>query len=88
MRLKQDESEEVSSCCEFVVNRLSIVAWCYKLSKVQVRIFTNNNALVCRCEHIYMSTKDNKKVLVGWLFGFYGKSTFVGYLMSNPFSWK
>ena len=23
--------------------------------------------------------------LVGWLFGFYGVSTFVGYLMSNPF---
>ena len=21
---------------------------------------------------------------VGWLFGFYGKSTFVGYLMPNP----
>ena len=23
--------------------------------------------------------------LVGWLFGFYGISTFVGYLMPNPF---
>ena len=26
--------------------------------------------------------------LVGWLVGFYGISTFVGYLMPNPFSWK
>ena len=26
--------------------------------------------------------------LVGWLFGFYGISTFVGYLMSNPFLYK
>ena len=26
--------------------------------------------------------------LVGWLFGFYGTSTFVGYLMPNPFLYK
>ena len=26
--------------------------------------------------------------LVGWLVGFYGILTFVGYLTSNPFSWK
>ena len=27
-------------------------------------------------------------VIVGWLFGFYGISTFVGYLMPNPFLYK
>ena len=27
-------------------------------------------------------------LVVGWLFGFYGKSTFVGYLMLNPFLYK
>ena len=26
--------------------------------------------------------------LVGWVFGFYGISTFVGYLMPNPFLQK
>ena len=26
--------------------------------------------------------------LVGWLFGFYDISTFVGYLMANPFLYK
>ena len=26
--------------------------------------------------------------LVGWLVGFYGISTFVGYLMPNPFLYK
>ena len=26
-----------------------------------------------------------RPLLVGWLFGFYGISTFVGYLMPNPF---
>ena len=26
--------------------------------------------------------------LVGWLFGFYGVSTFVGYLMPNPFLYE
>ena len=26
--------------------------------------------------------------LVGWLFGFYSISTFVGHLMPNPFSYK
>ena len=26
--------------------------------------------------------------LVGWLVGFYGISTFVGYLTPNPFLWK
>ena len=25
---------------------------------------------------------------IGWLFGFYGISTFVGYLMPNPFLYK
>ena len=29
-----------------------------------------------------------EKILVGWLFGFYGISTFVGYLMPNPFICK
>ena len=27
-------------------------------------------------------------VLVGWLFGFYGISTLVGYLMPNPFLYE
>ena len=26
--------------------------------------------------------------MVGWLFGFYGISTFVGYLIPNPFLYK
>ena len=26
--------------------------------------------------------------LIGWLFGFYGISTFVGYLLPNPFLYK
>ena len=30
----------------------------------------------------------NIRLLVGWLFGFYGISTFVGYLMPNPFLYK
>ena len=30
----------------------------------------------------------DKNRLVGWLFGIYGISTFVGYLMSNPFLYK
>ena len=37
--------------------------------------------------------KSNPKImnslwLVGWLVGIYGISTFIGYLMPNPFLWK
>ena len=28
------------------------------------------------------------EIVVGWLVGFYGISTFVGYLISNPFLYK
>ena len=28
------------------------------------------------------------KILIGWLFGVYGISAFVGYLMANPFLYK
>ena len=28
------------------------------------------------------------KMFVGWLFGFYGISTFIGYLMPNPLLYK
>ena len=33
--------------------------------------------------HFFLSQTD-----VGWLFGFYGLSTFVGYLMPNSFLYK
>ena len=38
---------------------------------------------VCVCVCVYMYV-----YMVGWLFGFYGISTFVGYLMPNPFLCK
>ena len=36
--------------------------------------------------HLYKKKKN--EALIGWLFGFYGISTFVGYLMPNPFLYK
>ena len=33
-------------------------------------------------------SNDTRSFYVGWLFGFYGISTFVGYLMPNPFLYK
>ena len=44
--------------------------------------------------YIYMWLYDIQLILiiistkVGWLGGFYGISTFVGYLTPNPFLWK
>ena len=35
---------------------------------------------LCRTAHLFR--------LVGWLVGFYGILTFVGYLMPNPFLYK
>ena len=35
-------------------------------------------------KYVYKSLGDNTH-MVGWLFEFYGISTFVGYLMLNPF---
>ena len=32
--------------------------------------------------------KNNKQAKDGWLVGFHGISTFVGYLMPNPFLYK
>ena len=39
---------------------------------------------------VNIQNKNTEKLLnlVGWLFGFYGRSTFVGYLMPNPFLYK
>ena len=36
----------------------------------------------------YLMPKFNSFLMVGWLFGFYGISTSVGYLMPNPFLCK
>ena len=33
-------------------------------------------------------TENLKSFILGWLFGFYGISTFVGYLMPNPSLYK
>ena len=38
--------------------------------------------------NISMGTQLNCSKLVGWLVGFYGISTFVDYLISNPFLYK
>ena len=37
---------------------------------------------------VQINDKEVKFQLVGWLFGFYGISTFVGYLMPNPIFMK
>ena len=44
-----------------------------KNSKIELYGFRNNG---------------KKRWFTGWLFEFYGISTFVGYLMPNPFSYK
>ena len=42
----------------------------------------------CGKDQVYMTLLPTKMQLVGWLVGFYGISTFVGYLMPNPFLYK
>ena len=38
--------------------------------------------------HKYLLDQETVDLIVGWLFGFYGISTFVGYLKPIPFLYK
>ena len=37
---------------------------------------------------VQLAYLDDNDIIFGWLFDFYGISTFVGYLMPNPFLYK
>ena len=50
-----------------------------------VYTYVNTYTYVCVCVCVCVCVM---MMLVGWLFGFYGISTFVGYLMPNPFLYK
>ena len=47
--------------------------------------FMNSGDLLQKINNINI---ENKWLSFGWLFEFYGISTFVGYLTPNPFLWK
>ena len=46
---------------------------------------SNNN---CNCKLEIGDQDHTHHSIVGWLFGFYGRSIFVGYLTPNPFLCK
>ena len=46
------------------------------------------DAVFLSAEDKYLLCDIKSKISYGWWFGFYGISTFIGYLMQNPFLYK
>ena len=76
---------------------ISIIQFLHTVNCFQVFEFNTNNHI----QHLFAVIQfhivklfqillciTNNSMLVGCLLGFYGISTFVGYLMPNPFLWK
>ena len=72
--LFQEIQFRISHLFVFSFNIIDPLIGPYKLLQLQGRV--NLEAMVM------------KGLLLGWLFGFYGISTFGGYLMPNPFLYK
>ena len=60
------------------------------LIKAELSAWQSMKSVITNFLRNHQSAKYEKEIeellrMVGWLFGFYGISTFVGYLMPNPF---
>ena len=64
--------ETAPKCLEKGLGRLEIIRWI----KIDFSM---------PIDHKILLNEDGKVSLIGWLFWFYGISTFVGYLTPNPF---